>query len=62
MRNGIAGSLLALTTLLGPAAGAEATATAKAPAVPFVEDDYDRALREARANGRPLFVEAWAPW
>jgi hypothetical protein len=28
----------------------------------FIEDDYGRALGEARAHKRPLFVEAWAPW
>jgi uncharacterized protein YceK len=31
-------------------------------ALPFVEDDYARALADARARSVPLFVEAWAPW
>jgi hypothetical protein len=31
-------------------------------ALPFVEDDYARALVEARSRRLPLFVEAWAPW
>ena len=30
--------------------------------LPFVEDDYARALGEARARKLPLFIEAWAPW
>jgi len=30
--------------------------------LPFVEDDYARALAEARARKLPLFIEAWAPW
>lgn len=30
--------------------------------LPFVEDDYPRALAEARASKRPIFVDAWAPW
>jgi hypothetical protein len=30
--------------------------------LPFVEDDYGRALAEARARKLPLFVESWAPW
>jgi hypothetical protein len=30
--------------------------------LPFVADDYARALAEARARGLPLFIEAWAPW
>ncbi len=28
----------------------------------FIDDDYPRALAEARARGVPLFVDAWAPW
>jgi hypothetical protein len=30
--------------------------------LPFVEDDYGRALAEARARKLPLFIESWAPW
>jgi endonuclease YncB( thermonuclease family) len=30
--------------------------------LPFVEDDYARALAEARSRKLPLFIEAWAPW
>jgi len=30
--------------------------------LPFVEDDYARALSEARSRKLPLFIEAWAPW
>jgi len=39
------------------AAGAPAT-----PPVSFIEDDYPRALAEAKATGKPLFIDAWAPW
>lgn len=44
---------------------------ASAPAAParastsppeFIEDDYARALAEARARGLPLFIDTWAPW
>lgn len=28
----------------------------------FIEDDYARALAEARARQVPLFIESWAPW
>jgi hypothetical protein len=50
-----------------PATATVATkATVPAPepkkAVPFIEDDYKRALAEAKAKKRPLFIEAWAPW
>jgi hypothetical protein len=31
-------------------------------AVPFIEDDYGRALAEARTKDLPLFIEVWAPW
>src|SRR5581483_11339209 len=32
------------------------------PAIHFIEDDYPRALAEARARGVPLFVDTWATW
>jgi len=30
--------------------------------LPFIEDDYPRALAEAKKSQRPIFFEAWAPW
>ena len=36
--------------------------TAPPGAIPFLEDDYPRALAEARAKHVPIFVDAWAPW
>jgi len=36
--------------------------TAHGEVLPFIEDDYARALTEARARKVPLFIEAWAPW
>ncbi len=52
-----------------PTASASATAApvppsgaAKTSVVPFVENDYARALATAKATGRPLFVDTWAPW
>jgi hypothetical protein len=32
------------------------------PRLPFIEDDYSRALAEARARHVPIFVETWASW
>ena len=32
------------------------------PGPKFVHDDYQAALKQARATKRPLFIEAWAPW
>jgi hypothetical protein len=28
----------------------------------LIEDDWPRALAEAKARDVPLFVDAWAPW
>ena len=39
-----------------------ASAAAPRHALPFIEDDYPKALAEARARKLPLFIEAWAPW
>ncbi len=35
---------------------------AATPALPFIENDFATALASAKASGRPLFVEVWAPW
>ena len=47
---------LVLATLLAPAVSAAGAV------VPFIEDDYPRALAQARARNLPIFLEAWAPW
>jgi len=39
-----------------------AAGLAPSAALPFIEDDYPRALAEARSRKVPLFVEIWAPW
>ena len=64
--------LLALACMASAAAAAPASKSAgskpaaKSPAprftVPFIADDYTRAVAEARARKVPLFIEAWAPW
>jgi thiol-disulfide isomerase/thioredoxin len=41
------------------------TTAVVAPAVSrvtFIDNDYPRALAEAKRRGVPLFVDAWAPW
>jgi hypothetical protein len=30
--------------------------------LPWVDDDYGKAVSQARARNVPIFVEAWAPW
>ncbi len=42
--------------------GSAGSAAAPAMVVPWIHDDYTRAVAEARARKVPLFVEAWAPW
>jgi hypothetical protein len=53
--------LLACTASRTQAPEAPAAAHEGAP-LPFVDDDYSRALSEAKAKGLPLFVDTWAPW
>jgi hypothetical protein len=33
-----------------------------AMALPFIENDYARAIARARAKNIPIFADAWAPW
>jgi hypothetical protein len=56
--------LAPLALLLGLAGAAPATAVDRGDArpLPFIADDYAKALGEARARALPLFIEAWAPW
>jgi hypothetical protein len=51
---------LALGLVAASAPAAEQSGIDKV--LPFVADDYARALDEARAQKLPLFIEAWAPW
>ena len=30
--------------------------------LPFIDNDYAKALAVAKAKNVPLFVDAWAPW
>ncbi len=53
LRATLAAALLAL-----PAAAT----TAPKEALPFIADDYPKALAAARAARKPIFFEAWAPW
>jgi hypothetical protein len=48
--------------VLGCATAPQPRPETERPPLPFIEDDYPRALAQARANKLPLFVEAWAPW
>ncbi len=52
--------LLSLGVAAGPAPGA--TPAKPASVLPFHEDDFDKAIAQAKARKLPIFVEAWAPW
>ena len=41
---------------------AQAKAAVWHPVVPFIEDDFGRALALAKARKLPVFNECWAPW
>lgn len=47
--------LLLITILLAPLARAKEV-------LPFIDNDYTKAVAQAKAKHVPIFVEAWAPW
>ena len=44
------------------AAPAPGTSASPRMVLPFIHDDYPKALAEARARKLPIFNETWAPW
>ena len=44
------------------AAASHSTVAHAQSVVPFIDEDYAKALAVARAKKLPLFIEAWAPW
>ena len=53
--------LLGLVACTAANTNAPADAAHAGSPLPFIEDDYSRALAEAKAKGLPLFVDVWAP-
>ena len=53
---------LLATALVALRSGAGHAATAPRAVLPFVADDYAKAVAEAKARKVPLFIESWAPW
>lgn len=49
-----------LVAILALALAAPAVAAPRR--LPFVADDYQKALADARARNVPLVVDVWAPW
>jgi hypothetical protein len=39
-----------------------APVVAESAPLPFVQDDYAKALAAAKQRHLPVFVEVWAPW
>jgi thioredoxin-like negative regulator of GroEL len=54
--------LLSACTTSKTSAPVTTTAQAARETLPFVHDDYARALVSAKTQKKPLFVDAWAPW
>jgi hypothetical protein len=60
---GAAGAAGAATTTTTAKTAPAKSATAKwNPVVPFIEDDFGRALALAKERKLPVFIEGWAPW
>ena len=38
------------------------TLDARAKGLPFINDNFEKALAEAKQQNVPLFVDVWAPW
>ena len=38
------------------------SAVASGSNLPFINDDYPKALDTAKHRNLPMFVEVWAPW
>ena len=56
-------SALALSVVLAAGVAAIAsTGVGAKKSVPFIDDDYTKAVAEAKARKVPLFIESWAPW
>ncbi|HKQ58497.1 MAG TPA: hypothetical protein VJY35_11570 [Candidatus Eisenbacteria bacterium] len=64
-------ALLVAGAILAPQAASAASAAIKSSpktsahaksVLPWVEDDYARAVADAKARSIPMFVESWAPW
>jgi hypothetical protein len=61
-------SLLVVLMWAAPLVAAADVTRSPAPAapaqraLPFIEDDYARAVAEAKRRKLPLFVDSWAPW
>lgn len=58
MRTTLLPAALAAALLAAPAEAA----SAPREVLPFIADDYPKALATAKSAKKPIFFEAWAPW
>ena len=58
----LTGTAAASTTATATKAASAKSASAWKPVVPFIEDDFGRALALAKERKLPVFIEGWAPW
>ena len=59
---GHAGAAMKKLMLVAAALLFTSSAAFAADTLPFIEDDYAKAVARARTKNLPIFVEAWAPW
>jgi hypothetical protein len=62
MRSRIISAMLALLAPAIVQASTKPRPAAQREVLPFIENDYPKALAEARSRKVPIFIEAWAPW
>ncbi len=53
--------MISSTAILAALLAASAPSVAE-EVLPFIADDYPKALALARAEKKPIFLETWAPW
>jgi hypothetical protein len=56
------GALVLVAAAAGCTSPGPAVAEKRGMALPFIENDYAKAVVRAREGNLPLFVEVWAPW
>jgi hypothetical protein len=55
-------SVKKLATWVLPLIFVTSTAAATTTGLPWINDNYAKALAEAKQRKLPIFVECWAPW
>ena len=61
MRTPSAAIFVALLAASGSSFGSSPPKSSPKEVLPFIADDYPKALAAARAEKKPIFLETWAP-